>query len=190
MATELVGRLAGPERQDVAVCILDTGVTQAHPLLAPALDPNDVHSYDPGWLGGDRRGHGTNMAGTALFGDLMPLLAGNGVVSLTHRLESVKILPDQGENEPKLYGAITRESITRVEVQAPDRHRAVCLAVTSDLGTNRGRPSSWSATVDQLCFGVETTPKLVLISAGNIRDGLSKADYPARNETESIENPA
>jgi hypothetical protein len=189
-ATDLVGRLTGPERQDIAVCILDTGVTQAHPLLAPALDANDVHAYDPSWSGGDSRGHGTNMAGTVLYGDLTPLLAGNGVVPLTHLLESVKILPDQGENEPSLYGAITRESIARAEVQAPNRRRAVCMAVTSDLGTNRGRPSSWSAAVDQLCFGVDTTPKLVLISAGNIRDGLSKADYPARNETESIENPA
>jgi hypothetical protein len=189
-ATELVGRLAGPERQDVAVCVLDTGVTQGHPLLAPALDPNDVHAYDSGWSGGDSRGHGTNMAGTALYGDLMPLMAGNGAVALTHRLESVKVLPDQGENEPRLYGAITRESIARAEVQAPNRRRAVCMAVTSDLGSNRGRPSSWSAAVDQLCFGVETTPKLVLISAGNIRDGLSKADYPARNQAESIENPA
>ena len=30
----------------------------------------------------------------------------------------------------------------------------------------------------------------MLISAGNIRDNLSKADYPARNQTEPIENPA
>ena len=189
-ATDLIGRLSGPERQDIAVCVLDTGVTQAHPLLSPALDPNDVHAYHPDWAGGDNRGHGTNMAGTALYGDLMPLMVGTGSVLLTHRLESVKILPDQDENEPRLYGAITAESIARAEVQAPDRHRAVCLAVTSDVGTNRGRPSSWSAAVDQLCFGDETTRRLLLISAGNIREGLSKAGYPARNETESIENPA
>lgn len=189
-ATDLIGRLSGPERQDIAVCVLDTGVTQAHPLLSPALDPNDVHAYHPDWAGGDNRGHGTNMAGTALYGDSMPLMVGTGSVLLTHRLESVKILPDQGENEPRLYGAITAESIARAEVQAPDRHRAVCLAVTSDLGINRGRPSSWSAAVDQLCFGDETTRRLLLISAGNIREGLSKAGYPARNETESIENPA
>jgi len=189
-ATDLVGRLAGPEREDISVCVLDTGVTQAHPLLAPALDPDDVHTYDPTWPGGDNRGHGTNMAGTALYGDLMPLMADHGPVPLTHRLESVKILPDQGENEPRLYGAITAESIARAEVQAPARHRAVCLAVTSDLGTNRGRPSSWSSAVDQLCFGDATTRRLVLISAGNIRDGILKTNYPARNETESIENPA
>ena len=54
------------------------------------------------------------MAGSALCGDLTPLFAGNGRVPLTHSLESVKISPYQGQNEPKLYGAITRESIARV----------------------------------------------------------------------------
>jgi len=101
-ATDLVGRLSGPERQDIAVCVLATGVTQAHPLLSPALDPNDVHAYHPDWVGGDNRGHGTNMAGTVLYGDLMPLMAGTGSVVLTHRLESVKVLPDHDENEPRL----------------------------------------------------------------------------------------
>jgi hypothetical protein len=172
------------------VCILDTGATQPHPLLAPALDVNDVHKYDPAWPDGDAHGHGTNMAGTSLYGDLMPLLEASGPVALTHRLESVKVLPDQGENEPKLYGAITAESIARAEVAAPERRRAVCLAVTSDIGTSRGRPSSWSAALDQLAFGDEAGTRLILVSAGNIRDGLSKAEYPARNETESIENPA
>ena len=32
------------------------------------------------------------------------------------------------------------------------------MAVTSDVGTNRGRPSSWSAAVDQLCFGDDDRP--------------------------------
>ncbi len=189
-ALDLAGRLVPPQSGDIAVCVLDTGTTQAHPLLAPALALNDVHKYDPTWPDGDRHGHGTNMAGTALYGDLMQLLESNGPVSLTHCLESVKILPDKGENEPKLYGAITGESVARAEIAAPDRRRAVCLAVTSDIGTNRGRPSSWSAAIDQLAFGDNTGRRLFLVSAGNIRDGIARTEYPARNETEPIENPA
>jgi subtilisin family serine protease len=187
-ASDLAQRLVQPNGNDIAICILDTGVTRGHPLLAPALAPTDVHTYDPTWPGGDIDGHGTKMAGTALYGDLMPLLAGNGPVPLTHRLESVKILPDGGQNEPRLYGAITVESVARAEVGAPQRRRAVCLAVTSDIGTNRGRPSSWSAAIDQLCFD-EDHRRLILISAGNIREGISKEGYPSRNETETIENP-
>jgi hypothetical protein len=189
-ATDLIDRLNGPQSTDVAVCVLDTGVTQAHPLIAPALDPADAHVYDPGWPGGDARGHGTNMAGTVLYGDLLPRLASNGPVSITHVVESVKILPDIGENEPRLYGAIVRESIARVEVENPDRRRAICMAITSSGENGRGRPSSWSAAIDQVSFGDGTKPRLLFLSAGNIREGLSKADYPARNETEPVENPA
>lgn len=189
-ARDLVQRVVAPRQDNVAICILDTGTTQNHPLLAIGLDTYDVHKYDPTWADGDRRGHGTNMAGMVLYGDLAPLLESSGPAPLTHRLESVKILPDHGENEPKLYGAITKESIARAEVAAPHRRRAVCLAVTSDIGTNRGRPSSWSSAIDQLAFGDEQSSRLILISAGNIRDEICQADYPARNETESIENPA
>jgi hypothetical protein len=179
-ATQLIERLVVPEGQDiVAVCILDTGVTQAHPLIAPVLNASDVQSYDPSWTAGDLHGHGTNMAGTSAYGDLMPLLATTGTVSLTHRLESVKILPDQGVNEPRLYGAIMAESIARAEIQAPLRKRAVCMAVTSDIGPNRGRPSSWSAAVDQLCFGDQTACRIILISAGNIRNDRVEKRLPS-----------
>jgi hypothetical protein len=188
-AADLTDRVVTPDHYDVAVCLLDTGVTRAHPLLTNSLAVEDVHAYDPTWQSGDQQGHGTKMAGTALYGDLMPLLVGTGPVVVTHCLESVKILPDQGDNEPRLYGAITGESIARAEIGAPNRRRAVCMAVTSDMGTNRGQPSSWSAAIDQLCFD-QTANRLILISAGNIRDGITRAAYPDRNETESIENPA
>lgn len=189
-AADLAKRVVPPPNSDVAICILDTGATVAHPLLTPGIEGGSVHKYDPTWADGDQRGHGTNMAGTALYGDLLPWLQTTGPVHLTHCLESVKILPDQGENEPNLYGAITGEAIARAEVAAPDRRRAICLAVTSGLGTNRGRPSSWSAAIDQISFGDDKTRRLVLISAGNIRDGIHPAQYPIRNEIESIENPA
>lgn len=189
-ATDLAARVVVPDSRSVAVCLLDTGVTQAHPLIAPGLDTADLHKYDPTWADGDQHGHGTNMAGTLLYGDLIPWLEADTSVPLTHCLESVKILPDHDQNPPRLYGAITGESIARAEVEAPDRCRAVCMAVTSDGGTNRGRPSSWSAAIDQLSFGDDLTRRLILLSAGNIRHGLRPQDYLARNEIESIENPA
>jgi hypothetical protein len=189
-ATDLAQRVTSPVPEDISVCILDTGITQTHPLIAPALHVDDMHRYEPTWDAGDARGHGTNMAGLALYGDVAAALESTQTVELTHRLESVKILPDGGENDPRLYGAITRDAVAQAEIGAPNRARAVCLAVTSDIGTNLGRPSSWSAAVDQLCFGDENAKRLILISAGNIRDGISKDAYPAQNEVEPIENPA
>lgn len=191
---EALARLVQPADANVAVCILDSGVTQAHPLLSPALDVADLHTINPAWGTGDTaaqwRGHGTAMAGTALYGDLVSVLAGSADIVLTHRLESVKILPPNGvaDNEPDLYGAITAEAIARAEIQAPNRRRAIALSVTSESSA-RGRPSSWSSTVDQLCFDPDNR-RLLIVSAGNIRVDLMPADHLVRNDVESVEDPA
>jgi hypothetical protein len=92
-----------------AVCILDTGINHTHPLLEPVLDAHDLDSCDPGWGTADHQGHGTEMAGLAAYGDLTELLARQGPIQLSHRLESVKILPPFGQNDPHLYGSITAE---------------------------------------------------------------------------------
>ena len=61
-------------------CLLDTGVNRGHPMLAPALDTGDLHTVEPGWGTNDGDGHGTEMAGLALAGDLNDLLAGTSPV--------------------------------------------------------------------------------------------------------------
>ena len=191
---EALARLTPPADANVAVCILDSGVTQAHPLLSPALDVADLHTINPAWGTADSatqwRGHGTAMAGTALYGDLVAALTGNGAIVLTHRLESVKILPPNGaaHNQPDLYGAITAEAIARAEIQAPNRRRAIALAVTSE-SSMRGKPSSWSSAIDQLCFDPDNR-RLMVLSAGNIRVDLMPADHLVRNDLESVEDPA
>lgn len=191
---ELLDRLVAPDDMAVAICVLDSGTTQVHPLIEPALAPEDLHTFNPNWGTADTanrwHGHGTAMAGIALYGDLVPVLTGDEMITLTHRLESVKILPPDGEpeNEPELFGAITAEAIARAEVQAPLRRRVVAMAVTSD-STSRGRPSSWSAAIDQLCCE-PMNERLIILAAGNIRADLSTADHLVRNDVETIEDPA
>jgi Subtilase family len=193
-ADDIAGRLVPPGPDAVAVCILDSGVTREHTLIRPALDPTDVHKYDPNWPDGDSaawRGHGTAMAGLSLYGDLFPLMMGTEPINLTHRLEVVKMLAHDGQpHEPRLYGAITRECAARPEVVQPRRRRVHCLAVTGVHGTNRGRPSSWSAAIDQLAYGADDIRRLIVLAAGNIRDGITRHNYPDRNDVEPIENPA
>jgi hypothetical protein len=190
---DLSGRLQPPPAQAPTVCILDSGITSAHPLLAPAIDPQDVHRYDPTWPAGDSafwNGHGTAMSGIALYGNLQTALESQEPFALDHRLEAVTMLaPDGAQHEPRLYGAITAECIARAEIQAPQRPRVVCMAVTSSIDTLRGQPSSWSAAVDNICFGDNQNQQLLMISAGNIRDDVAPQEYPAANDTATIENP-
>lgn len=191
-AGELVDRIQQPSVLAPAVCLLDSGVTRDHPLIAPGLDVADQHAYDAGWGVGDSAfwtGHGTQMAGVALYGDLQAALTGTGVISLRHRLETVKILPPQAQNDPELYGAVTEVGIGKAELQAPHRRRVFAMAVTSEIGLGRGRPSSWSAAVDKLCYGGGNERRLMVLAAGNIRGDILAADYPDSNDLSEAENP-
>jgi Subtilase family len=89
-----------------------------------------------------------------------------------------------------LYGHITASAIGRAEVNAPDRPRAICLATTSAGDHWRGRPSSWSASLDDLAYGSGMDQRLIVVSVGNIREALRAADYLHRNDVSPIESPA
>jgi hypothetical protein len=187
---ELTQRLTPPPAGAPAVGLLDTGVNHAHPLLTPVMVDADVQTLKPPWGVNDTHpgGHGTQMAGLAIYGDLSPILAGNGVIALTHGVQSLKLIHQPDPHRPELYGTVTIEGISRLEIDAA-RKRVYCMAITSDA-RDRGRPSSWSAAIDNLaCGAINDTRRLIVISAGNV-DQADRTHYPAYNETASIEDPA
>lgn len=58
---ELLGRTTF-HNTGATVCILDTGLTVGHPLIAPATREDWVQSVDSAWMASDHDGHGTEMA--------------------------------------------------------------------------------------------------------------------------------
>jgi len=204
----LLDRLEVNTESGVAVSILDTGANNGHVLLTPLLEDDDLHACDPTWGVHDHHGHGTLMCGLAGYGDLQQALEGTGTVYVAHRLESVKILPPHGQNDPKFYGYLTSQAASRVEIKAPHRKHVFCLAVTSEDGRDRGRPTSWSAALDalasgqnigQLAPGATTTDnepesddekRLIIVSAGNVDDPNEWSDYSGSNLRSPIHDPA
>lgn len=90
---DLASRIQPAPHHAPAVCLLDTGVNRAHPLLASSLHDTVWLAYDQEWGSHDHHGHGTEVAGLALFGDLAEALGSTGLYSVEHCLESVKVLP-------------------------------------------------------------------------------------------------
>ncbi len=193
---ELLQRMTVPN-EGVAVphvCLLDTGVNIAHPLLAPLIRDVDTHTVEPGWGTDDQEGHGTEMAGLALFGDLTPVLDSPAPVEVEHRLESVKLLDRNHGNtgDPEYHGYLTIQAVSRPEITAPDRQRVFSLAITARDARDRGRPSAWSATLDRLAVDYENqgeTPRLFVVSAGNVDDPSAWAEYPHSNASDGIHDP-
>lgn len=206
-AKELRDRVTPPSAYAPAVCLLDTGVTRGHPLLEASLDASDCQSCDPTWGVHDHLGHGTEMAGLALYGDLAPVLAGTQNVALRHRLESVKILPPNGHpaNPPDLYGAVTAEAASRAEIQAPERRRTFSMSVAATDERDRGQPTSWSASIDALAAGRSFDPstngldylggdgdparRLFVLCAGNVEETALSVDHLGRSDTDPIHDP-
>ena len=208
-AADLVERTSRHAANAPAVCVLDTGVTRAHPLLERLIDPADAMAVDARWGGHDNgggpshMGHGTEMLGLAGYGDLTDVLAASGPVVMRHRLESVKILPPTGTNRQDLYGAITAQAVALPEIQSPLRTRAFSLAITADP-RDRGQPTSWSAAIDALSAGRSFDPitsglvyldepgtnprRLFVISAGN-HSNLG-ANHLDRSDRQPVHDPA
>ena len=86
---DALGRIEPASSDRVAICILDTGITKEHPLIKPHLSENDMHTYGINWIKSDQHGHGTEMAGLALYGELTEFLSGNDRVRVPFRLESL-----------------------------------------------------------------------------------------------------
>lgn len=203
---DLAQRIIHASADVPTVCHLDTGVLRTHTLLGGSLAPNDHHSIFGG-SGTDVHpsGHGTSMAGLALFGNIESLLTARTSVALRHRLESVRMWPGPGDQliDPIDYGTATVEAVSHPEVTRPDRHRTFCLTLSTDPD-KPGEPTLWSASVDALAVGTDivrrgnelqllSTPdpasgRLIVVAAGNVPDYAT--DHHTNSENSPIQDPA
>lgn len=187
---DLRARLKINQEPNVAVCVLDTGVNNGHDLLAPVLADEDRHAVNPDWGLSDHDGHGTLMSGVVAFGDLTEVLPESHQIHIGHCLESAKILPPYDQNDPDLYGYVTIQGMSYAAIQAPERIRIGCMAVTSKDWRDLGKPSSWSAAIDKYTSGYDDGNRcLMIVSAGNISDPVDWASYPHSNLTSLIHDP-
>lgn len=178
-------RLEVKNESNASILVIDSGINTGHPLLktlvknSSGFDKNDIS---------DTEGHGTGMAGLALYRDLAIALETKSIININHSLQSHKIFYKNSKNE-ELYGSMTAEAI----YESSDLINQVnCMAIASNANINDGAPTSWSAVIDELCFGDCNRPegRIFCLSAGNITEiqtnGIS---YPNLNEINCIEDP-
>ena len=168
-----------------AVCLLDTGIYREHPLLIQSI--GTVGSVVAG-AGDDLDGHGTKMAGIALFDNLAEAMTSRGNIRLAIGLESVAIEGPAGAGGNRLPADRLRRAVDIVEGQQ-DRLRTFCFAMNAPDDANDGSASSLSSELDLLAADV-AHQRLFCVAAGNLEGNLQAGDYQALNDSSAMLSPS
>lgn len=194
---DLLDRLYQPNSgNEPYICIIDSGVNVEHPLLSSFANINDQLTVTDDNDATDNNGHGTGMAGLAMWGDFADILGTDEIATINHKLESVKVLARSGDNKDKPLGKVTSDAVSIAEIENPNRIRTFSMSLSADTRTEKGRPSSWSSTLDSLAvdyLGEGENPRLFTICAGNTYFNCFTPEqflYPLFNKKQGIHDPA
>lgn len=158
-----IAEVTSPEPTAPAICIVDSGILEGHPLLEPAIVGGKSRSF-PAHLGPPipappvrDAGHGTNVAGVALYGDVA-IPATRKEFTPEFRLINARLLDDKNELDPDRMPFL-REVVEHVK----DECRLLNLSF--GLDPSSGFLSVHAAELDAISkeFGV-----LFVVSSGNI----------------------
>ncbi|KAB2908200.1 MAG: S8 family peptidase [Dechloromonas sp.] len=158
--------------------IIDSGVND-HPLIADIIAGAIAVPEELGTA--DDFGHGTRVAGIAVFGDLRAQLVA-GSLERGARVCSAKVVDRQGAfPDRRLTPGQMREAITRLNREFGCRIFVIALGDRRRI-YDGGKVGPWAATLDELVAELDV---VIIVSAGNrdsIRGGnrIEQAitDYP------------
>jgi len=170
-----------PDNSAPGVAVLDSGLTTGHPLLGPAV--GEATSVPSSWGdGSDGHGHGTMVAGLALYGDVEECISSRSFVP-TLRLYSARVLNDNCQfDDENLITTQMREAMEYF------RSTYGCRVFNTSLGDERlayqgGKVSPWASILDTLARELDV---VIVVSAGNYNHNVSSRssqdsilqDYP------------
>ena len=154
-------------------CVVDSGVTAGHPLLRDiVIEEVDFDSGEG--TATDLNGHGTQVAGQVVYGDIARRMQGNEWFPQV-RLLSAKVL----RNDPNALDPESPEATFPVNERVEDqlkraieyfhreyRCRVFNLSIGhSDRPYTRGRQLPWAEVLDEL---VRRLDIVIVVSAGNV----------------------
>ncbi|SMG61291.1 S8 family peptidase [Paraburkholderia susongensis] len=162
-------RIAAIPDDAPGICVLDTGIAAGHPLLAPAV--GDTENFvDRGQDTTDHDGHGTRVAGLALYGRIFDLLPDQFTPHL--RLFAGKVFSNSGQDQTQFVEKAVEEAVGYFREQYGCK--VFCLAYGDANKVYDGRHVRGLAyTLDRLSREFDV---LFVVPTGNLAQGDLPAD--------------
>lgn len=160
-----IGEILPPEDDAPGILIIDSGIMSGHPLLKTAI--GDAQSYLAGKSPIDEAGHGTAVAGIALYGDLQNFEKMEFNPKLW--IYSARVCDEKGEyDEEKLPETQLRDAIEYF-VGHYENIRVVNLSIGDPEKVYRLDDYQFrlAAVIDELAFEYREENILFVVSAGN-----------------------
>jgi len=164
---------SNPPDNSSALAIFDTGITSAHPFLAPAIGEATAFPDDLG-DGGDIHGHGTKVAGIALYNDIRQC-AIEGKFEPKLRLYSAKVVDDNGcFSDKKLIMTQMTDAIKYFN------NTYNCRVFNISLGDRRlvydgGKIGGWATVLDALSRELDI---VIVVPTGNFKYQINASSSP------------
>lgn len=191
-ADENILAIKPPEDHFTTISMLDTGISSAHPYIEKAINKKGLLTIDKiNSSLADIIGHGTAMTGVALYEELAQIVSNGDQYTLPAWIESVRIPLAGDDSQRELWGKVISDSVKLLEDTTGIKNRIFCMAIGAESKNELGKPSSWSAAIDQLVYNEGKSPRIFVLSAGNIQDRFVEHDtYPYLNLSSQLDDPA
>ncbi len=195
-----------PPEQNCGILVIDSGVRQGHPLIAPALGeaeifPDSAREFITGGSDdGDEKtgGHGTGVSGIAIYGDISQSVK-NRLFQPTAWLFSARVTDHNNEYDPDSL----LENQLDDAIQYFTQNYGNCKVINISLGDPRlafrdgQKQFRLAAKIDEIAYEFQHKNLVFVISAGNLPYEAGsgeqlRTDYPnyLLNEEARIIEPA
>ena len=179
--------VVSPPEDNCGILVIDSGVQRGHPLIAPVLGETEVFpDANRQFIEGgpdDVHGHGTNVAGIAIYGDVENCLQQRSF-DPTAWLFSARVTNDENQYDEDLLVETQLDQAIRAFVeQSPN-----CKVINISLGNaDQIYRDGWkqfrlAAKIDEIAYQYQDKNIVFVISAGNAFYEEAKSDEQLRTD--------
>lgn len=162
VSIESLPEIQPPSPDSPSICIIDSGVMQGHPLLGPAIGDSACFPDELGDTS-DVEGHGTKVAGLALYGDILTLIR-SGTFKPEYRIFSARVTNSNNRfDDEKLITTQMRDAIRYFYDEYGCKIYNISLGDDENVYVD-GKQTLWASVLDELIRELDI---VVVVSAGN-----------------------